>query len=94
NLSNNVRRVTALYGLQRTQELSDKYDTQVQRTNTMLLIMGGIYIIQLVDAYLIERKLNLSFDNSFFEKYQFSMSPVKIGNQVETKYDFGYTLKF
>ncbi len=62
NLSNNSRRIAALYGLNEMNRQSELVNQQSQRVNLILFLMAGVYITQLVDAFVIEKKENLSFN--------------------------------
>ncbi len=95
NLSNNSRRIAALYGLNYSRELEQQVNDQAQKTNLMLGLMLGIYVTQLVDAFFIEKDLKLS-SMPFFRDMQFSVSPQKVpySGQIETYYHMGYSLGF
>lgn len=89
NLSNNSRRIAALYGLNEMNRQAELVNTQSQRVNLMLLFMAGVYITQLVDAFLIEKKENLAFD------FKQPMLQVSFGNRESTNlFQIQFNLRF
>lgn len=73
NLSNNSRRIAALYGLNEMNKQANLVNIQSQRVNLMLFLMLGVYFTQLVDAFFIEKKENLTWDSQL-PSFQISFS--------------------
>lgn len=89
NLSNNSRRIAALYGLGEMNRQAELVNRQSQRVNLMLLFMAGVYVTQLVDAFFIERKENLSLDFGQ-PKFQFSFFNRENNNHFQLQLNFNF----
>lgn len=89
NLSNNSRRIAALYGLNEMNRQAELVNQQSQRVNLMLLFMAGIYVTQLVDAFFIERN-EISSLNFEQPKFQFSLTSLETQKSFHLQFDFKF----
>jgi len=95
NLSNNSRRIFALYALNEMNKQAELVNQQSQRVNLILLLMAGVYITQLVDAYLIEKKEIPEKEAYLYPKFQFQFDVKNHWNiGTESLIKFQYNLFF
>ncbi|MCX8000274.1 MAG: hypothetical protein N3A69_15200 [Leptospiraceae bacterium] len=68
----------------------NQVNNQIRRVNLMLLLMAGVYAIQLADAFFIERNENLSW-NFKEPSFQLSFSNLgRDGNSFQMQWNFKF----